>query len=74
LIRILPPRDVDIEEERREIWRDLSAIYFKYDDETWRQAFRDVLTDLYEKIRGVRWNEIYERLYSAEKEGHGALS
>jgi hypothetical protein len=46
LIKIIPPNNIDIEEEKKEIWKELSIVYFKYDDEVWRQAFRKVMIEL----------------------------
>ena len=42
----------------------MSIVYFKYDDEIWRQAFRKVMIELYEKIGEVKWDEIYNKIYA----------
>jgi len=67
LVKIIPPDNIDIEEDKEEIWKELSVVYFKYDNEIWRQAFRKVMTELYEKIGEVKWDEIYDKLYREEK-------
>lgn len=67
LTRILPSRVEDIEGEKKEIWKDLSMVYFKYEDEIWRKAFREVLIELFDKISDVKWEEIYSKIYSEEK-------
>ena len=67
LVKIMPPNNVDIEEDKEEIWKELSVVYFKYDNEIWRQAFRKVMIELYEKIGEVKWDEIYDRIYREEK-------
>ena len=67
LIKIIPPNSIDIEEEQKEIWKELSVVYFKYDNEVWRQAFRKVMIELYEKIGEVKWDEIYNKIYGEEK-------
>lgn len=63
----MPPKEIDIEDEKQEIWKDLSTIYFKYDDETWRKAFREFVIELHEKIGEVKWDEIYNRIYREEE-------
>jgi len=67
LIQIIPPKSLDVEEEKKEIWKEFSMVYFKYDNEIWRQAFRKVMIELYEKIGEVKWDEIYNKIYSEEK-------
>ena len=67
LVKIIPPNNIDIEEEKKEIWKELSIVYFKYDNEVWRQAFREVMIELYEKIGEVKWDEIYNKIYREEK-------
>ena len=67
LVRIIPPNNIDIEEEKNEIWKELSVVYFKYDNEVWRQAFRKVMIELYDKIGEVKWDEIYNKIYSEGK-------
>ncbi len=61
--KILPPKEFDIEENKEEIWEDLSLIYFKYDDESQKRAFREVMKEIYEKIEGGRWDEIYREIF-----------
>lgn len=67
LSKIIPPNNIDIEEDKKEIWKELSIVYFKYDDEIWRHAFRKVMIELYEKIGEVKWDEIYNKIYGEEK-------
>ncbi|MBL7167180.1 hypothetical protein ISS40_00755 [Candidatus Bathyarchaeota archaeon] len=67
LVKIIPPDNIDIEEDKNEIWNELSIVYFKYDNEIWRQAFRKVMIELYEKIGEVKWDEIYNKIYREEK-------
>jgi len=67
LTRIMPQNEQDIELEKDEIWGELSLIYFKYDNEIWRQAFREVMIEVYDKISDVRWSEIYTKIYAEAK-------
>jgi len=41
--QILPPSDVELEAIKEEIWADLSALYYKYEDEVQKKAFRQVM-------------------------------
>lgn len=61
--KILPPKEFDIKENKEEIWEDLSLIYFKYDDESQKRAFREVMKEIYEKIEEGRWDEIYREIF-----------
>jgi uncharacterized protein (UPF0335 family) len=65
--KILPLNENDIEENIEEIWKDLSSIYFKYDDESQKMAFRKVLMEIYAQIKEGRWDEIYRKIYGLNK-------
>jgi hypothetical protein len=65
--QILPPSEVKLEEIREEVWRDLSALYYKYEDEDQKKAFREVMHDICERIKDGRWESVYNKLYRAEQ-------
>ncbi len=65
--KILPPNEIDIEESKEEIWEDLSSAYFKYEDESQKIAFREVLKEIYALIEEGRWDEIYRKIYGFNK-------
>jgi hypothetical protein len=67
LTRIFPSREVDLEGEKKEVWKELSMIYFKYDDDTWRKAFREIMIYLFDQISESKWDEIYNKMYSEKK-------
>ena len=50
LSKILPPREISIEEMKKEVWIELSSIYYKYEDSTQKKAFREVVGDISERI------------------------
>ncbi len=63
---IVPQINHDINEIQSEVWRDLSAVYYKYEDEIQKKAFRQVVADISKKIEAGNWNSIYKRLYRIE--------
>ena len=66
LSNILPPITHDINEIQGEIWRDLSAVYYKYEDGSQKQAFRQVVNDMSKKIEAGNWDSIYKKFYRIE--------
>jgi hypothetical protein len=63
---ILPPVKHDINKIQVEVWQDLSAVYYKYEDEYQKKAFRQVVNDISKKIEAGNWDTIYKRLYRIE--------
>ncbi len=63
----LQPCEVDMGNIKNEVWVDLSAVYYKYEDEDQKKAFREVVYEISEKITEGKWNAIYKKLYRAEK-------
>lgn len=66
--QILPPSEVRIDEIKNEIWRDLSALYYKYEDENQKRAFREILYEISDKIVEGKWESIYNKLYRLGQE------
>jgi hypothetical protein len=67
--QILPITDVAIEEIKEEVWRDLSALYYKYEDEDQKTAFREVMREISERIGQGRWELVYKKLYRLGQKG-----
>jgi len=68
ILKILPPPPInDFNEIKDEVWRDLSLIYYKYETEEQKRAFRDVLADISDKMVDDKWETIYKKLYREEK-------
>ena len=65
--QILPPSDVELEAIKEEIWADLSALYYKYEDEVQKKAFRNVMQDICDKMSQGKWDSVYKKLYRAEQ-------
>jgi hypothetical protein len=65
---IIPPINHDINEIKSEVWHDLSAVYYKYEDEFQKKAFREVVTDISKKVEAGNWDSIYKRLYRIERQ------
>ncbi len=65
-IRILPPVTVEMSNMKDEVWVDLSRIYYKYEDTTQKQAFREVVLEMSDKINDGRWETVYKKLYRIE--------
>lgn len=63
----LQPCEVHIDNIKSEVWADLSAVYYKYEDEDQKKAFREVVHEISDKITEGKWNAIYNKLYRADK-------
>ncbi len=64
---ILPPIETDLDEVKDEVWTDLSRIYYKYDSEDQKRAFREVLEEIADKINDDRWPTVYKKIYREER-------
>lgn len=65
--QILPPSDVEVEAIKEEVWDDLSALYYKYEDEVQKKAFRLVMQEICEKMSQGKWDSVYNKLYRADQ-------
>jgi hypothetical protein len=65
--QILPPSDIELEEIKDEIWNDLSSLYYKYEDEDQKRAFRVVMQEICEKMNQGKWDSVYRKLYRSEQ-------
>lgn len=65
--QILPPSDVELEIIKEEVWADLSALYYKYEDEVQKKAFRKAMQDICDKMSQGKWDSVYKKLYRAEQ-------
>ncbi len=63
---VVPIKKVNMETIKQDIWNDLSAVYYKYEDDAQKRAFREILSDISEKLNEGQWDRIYKKLYSAE--------
>ena len=60
---ILPPVTDDISVFKEEMWEDLANLYYKYDDEDQKKAFREVMVEISSKIENGKWDQVYKKLY-----------
>jgi hypothetical protein len=65
--QILPPGEVELETIKEEIWGDLSSLYYKYEDEGQKKAFREVMQEICEKLSQDKWDAVYRKLYKVEQ-------
>jgi len=64
---ILPPKEVDLDEVKDEVWKELSRVYYKYEDESQKQAFREIMREIGEKLSEGKWSTIYHKLYQKDR-------
>ena len=52
----------DMEDMKQEVWSDLSRLYYKYEDDEQKKAFREVMHEISEKIDEGKWDVIYNKM------------
>jgi hypothetical protein len=65
--QILPSGEVELTDIKEEIWQDLSALYYKYEDETQKRAFREVIYEISNRVQEGKWDSVYKKLYRFEQ-------
>ena len=65
--QILPSAEVELTDIKDEIWHDLSALYYKYEDEDQKKAFREVMYEISDRIKEGKWDSVYNKLYREEQ-------
>lgn len=60
---IIGPEEVELSEIKEEVWLELANLYYKYEDETQKRAFREVMYEICDKISEGEWNSVYRKLY-----------
>jgi hypothetical protein len=65
--KIFPSNQVDLEEVKDEVWSDLSRIYYKYEDEAQKKAFREVMREIADKMQDDKWETVYQKIYREEQ-------
>ena len=70
--KVLSSPEVDSDEVKEEVWADLSRIYYKYEDEAQKKAFREIMMEISKKIQDDKWETVYKKIYREElKERNG---
>lgn len=63
---LVPDDEPDIGEVKEEIWRELSAVYYKYDDDHQKKAFRQVVRDISGRLGDGKWRSVYMKIHRFE--------
>jgi hypothetical protein len=61
--RIVPHAKSDIEKVKEDIWADLSELYYKYDCDSQKRAFREVIRSVSDKINAGNWSSVYQKMH-----------
>ena len=64
--RVIPEKTLSIDVVKEDVWRDLSAVYYKYDDGVQKKAFREILSEISNRINDGNWDTVYRKLHSIE--------
>lgn len=73
LSKVIPPSKMDLEKDKSEVWSDLSAIYYKYDDGVQKKAFREVISEISDNVKEGKWQSVYKKLYNVDKVGSSQI-
>ncbi len=65
--QILPSGDIELADIKEEVWTDLAALYYKYEDEDQKRAFREVMHEICDKISTGKRDSVYKKLYRVEQ-------
>lgn len=65
--QLLSPSEVELDDIKKEIWGDLSALYYKYEVEDQKRAFREVMYEITDRINEGKWDSVYKRIYRQEQ-------
>ena len=57
----------DFEAIKKDVWNDIASIYYRYDDNYQKRAFREVMLDITENIFNGKWDRIQNKLYRIEQ-------
>jgi hypothetical protein len=66
IVVVVPPIEVDIEDVKTEIWNDIAALYYKFEVNSHKKGFREVIHEISEKVRDDKWDSIYQKMYRTE--------
>lgn len=69
-MKVIPPLSADMEKDKSEIWSDLSAIYYKYDNVAQKRAFREVVREISDKVIEEKWQSVYQKMYRVNNVVH----
>ena len=62
----IPSNSIKMERVREDVWRDLSLVYYKYEGGAQKRAFREILSEVSERVSEGNWNSVYRKLHRIE--------
>lgn len=65
--RMLPETHTDITTMKQDVWADLADLYYKYDYDFQKRAFREVMKEMSKMISEGKWPKAYKRMYRNNK-------
>ena len=66
IVGVVPPIELDIDDAKTEIWKDIAALYYKFEVTSHKRGFREVIHEISEKMRDDKWDSIYQKMYRME--------
>lgn len=63
LIRVIPSNKISIATLKQDVWSDLSIVYYKYEDDNQKQAFREIMSEISERLNEGKWDNVYKKLH-----------
>ena len=67
IIKILPSSSTDVEEFKEDVWEQLAKLYYMYDLDAQKKAFREVIQEITKRVGEGDWALIQKKLYYREK-------
>ena len=64
--QVIPSKTISLEMIKSDVWRDLSLVYYKYEDGAQKKAFREIVSEISERLLEGNWDSVYRKLYSIE--------
>ena len=64
--KVIPAKTISMETIKQDVWKDLSTVYYKYEDSAQKRAFREILLEISDRINEGKWDTVYRKLYSIE--------
>jgi hypothetical protein len=64
---VIPNRPIFLQEVKTEVWKEISQVYYKYEDSHQKRAFREVISEISESINDGNWGTVYNKLYRFEQ-------
>jgi hypothetical protein len=61
--RVFQSNTISIEALKQDVWNDLSAVYYKYEDDYQKRAFREIIYEISERLNEDKWHNVYKKLH-----------